>query len=377
MKEKEIKVKTRELVKNLSHRIELATGIVPLIIDEKSTVRIFRLLKKDKKLGTVLSQEELFDEASFLSSLITVKKLNPLQRKEAIKKRIEELKSAKEYIGYVLLDGLHDLPLGTKIGNLEIIDKQSLGDQFKYFNNQTEKFGADTNSSFAKITFKAHRMIGAEKILVDELELPFAILSLIFEFEMNPRNISAILWYPNNWPQYLEPYSKRSGWVVFKDAVHQKPLELLSKISTSKSKNELQKRIIRSLKIFGISRATNITELRFIPIIAAIEALLLQETDRETLGMKFAQKITVILGKNFSNYRTRYLAFKEYKKLYVLRSKFIHDGKNIDKHSLELLNNIFYSLIIKISGLSNKLHCIDDLDNFINEKLFGKLYSAD
>jgi hypothetical protein len=175
-----------------------------------------------------------------------------------------------------------------------------------------------------------------------------------------------IIYYPNSTIQFLQPTIKSHEWSRYSEEKLGKLMSFFSEITQSRRPNELQKRIIQSMQIFGLSRLSRKTELRFLITIAAIESLLLTKTDRDYLGLKLAEKTAFLLE---NERERRIVLYKLMKNYYDMRSGIIHRGtSDISKDDEENISGLYRYLINKLIDLSSKYEKMEQKSSDTDEE---------
>ena len=151
--------------------------------------------------------------------------------------------------------------------------------------------------------------------------------------------------------QFLSPQG-HFGWSNFPKKHFEKYLDILSNITQKSYSTKLEKKILQSLQIYGLSRVTKQIEIRFLLMISAFESLLLTKNDRDYLGKKLSEKTAFLIEEKHNERLYLYKLMKDY---YGKRSSLVHGGKNkIDKSDERTVNEIFEILIFKLLELSKK-----------------------
>lgn len=313
---------------------------------------------------------------------------------------LDQLAIKKRYGAIICLYGIKNLPLGLKLGNLEIFKpdfndsklKKDLDSLYRSYNNyiheQTEildKF------SWAKVSFEDYYYWNIRDILFKELELPFAILSLVMGYDLDVRKTLGIIYYSDNPVGYLFPLMymeerrhpiKFSGWINhpgYNEEIMSKPLNALLIITQKSNLTELEKRIIRAIRLYGASRSSYKLEIRFLVLISACESLLLSEKEKDYIAWKLSEKTAFLIKEDGVD---RLSLYERMKKLYNKRSKIVHEGNiGITYENVKDLESIFLQLVIKMLELSNKYTHMsqnsgnpkdnDGVEDYINQLKFN------
>lgn len=283
---------------------------------------------------------------------------------------LDHLTIKKSYTSIICLYGLSSLPIGVKVGNLEIIKPNFNDQKFKkeleilygsynnYVHEQTEYFD---RFSWAKLSFEDYYYWNIRDILFKALELPFAILSLIMGYNLDVKKAVGIIYYLDNPIGYLFPLrymeepqhpAKFNSWMnhsVYKEDSMSKPLNALSTIAQKDNNTELEKRVIRATALYSASKSSYKLEIRFLVLVSACESLLLSEKEKDYIAWKLSEKTAFLICENGAD---RLRLFERMKKLYNKRSKLVHEGKeDINYENVKELESVFYQLIVKLLEL--------------------------
>ena len=169
------------------------------VIDREPVQNLVEVLKKEPTIAAKYSDQELYDE---VSELIIFDHVKSSKNQEEVLERVNtfctELVKEKQYEAVLLLDGLPDLPIGMRIGSMEIIPPDDKTIEVLNYLQATkrERKVYPKNCSWAKVQFTAFRTSGIQDILYKILELPFGILSLMLRRDLDVR-ARALLPYDN------------------------------------------------------------------------------------------------------------------------------------------------------------------------------------
>ena len=300
------------------------------------------------------SARELHQEvSSFVSKFTVMRPKDKTEAEERIKKFLDSLEKEKTYEAFIILPSVIGIPIGTKIGSLEIVE-QEIGNkhllEFLEYHKEHNGLHVDGRTQ-AKVTFSAYTTTDVTKVLYKILELPFAILSLILDSDLDARDcIGSIKSSDGSLVYFLEPQRESFGWSKYHEKYFKEHLERLSKISIDKKPTRLQKKILQSLQVYGLSRLSQKVEIRFIFLVSSFESLLLTENDRDYLGKKLAEKTAFLLKED---YEERLKLYKQMKGFYGKRSGLIHSGKTqISDVEVRAIENIFKAVVFKLLELS-------------------------
>ena len=345
------------LLRHVAEIVSKNLNIPFFIIDPDIVNKVFEEVKQLPKIEEKYSQKDLYAEVSDFVSKITVNKLKSEEEfHKLIEKFITSLDKEKSYEAIIILPGVFDIPIGTQIGILEIVE-QKIDDPIvnEYLENLKDKKRVILdNRSQAKILFKAYTSIYVTDVLFKNLELPFAILSLILDFDLDARDCAGYIKSPDISSIYfIEPQNEIRGWTRYHPKFMAEYFENLSKISLNKRPNSLEQKVLQAIQVYGLSRLSHKPEIRFIFLVSSFESLLLTEDDRDYLGKKLSEKTAFLLE---NTYEKRLDLYKIMKRLYGKRSSLIHNGKtNISDAEIKKLEGLFRILVFRILEL-NKIY---------------------
>jgi hypothetical protein len=340
----------RELAESISKNLNIPVFVISPEIIQKLLEEVKQLPDIEKKY----SASELHQEvSSFVSKLTVMRPKDEAEAEKRIKDFIEALEKEKNYEAFIILPSVIGIPIGTKIGNLEIVEQEIEDKHFLEFLNhhkEHKRIHIDGRTQ-AKVSFSAYTSVEVVKVLHKVLELPFAILSLILDSDLDVRDcIGSIKSSDIPIVYYLEPQRESHRWSKYIGKYFDEHLERLSKISIDKNPTSLQKKILQALQVYGLSRLSQKAEIRVLFLVSSFESLLLTENDRDYLGKKLAEKTAFLLEEE---YEKRLKLYKEMKRLYGKRSGLVHSGKTqISDTEVRTLENIFQALAFKLLELS-------------------------
>ena len=365
--EKRIKEKAKKLQFVLAKQIANATKVPVFIADRDKINKLVEGVKKDPEISKNYSEQDLYKEVSdFYVNVNILPPKNKIELDERIIKFIKSLKTKKKYTAYIILRGIFDYPIGLKIGNAKIIKpdlrRKKLMEHIDYLNKNKKLMLQNPSSwNWIKITFESYKTRDIRDILYNELELPYSIISLFSQRGLDVKDNLGIIYSSHKRSYFLEPISPQNGWSKFREDVFLKTLKILSKITNKDKKSNLEKKLLNSLKIYGLSRHSRRLENRFLMLISACESLLLSKNDRDYLGFKLREKTAFLLLKKGDGRRDLY---NRMGKFYDMRSRLVHDGEtNMSKDDLMYLEDIYLHLIIKMTQLTKKYSKMEKKSN--------------
>jgi hypothetical protein len=342
-----------EFIKDLAKMIsDSLPGVNVFVVDSALVDKLCEVLTKDPTIRRKFSDQELYPE---VSEFMRDNYVKPFRSENELRERSDAfcngLVEEKQYEAVLLLDGLPDLPIGLRIGLMEIVipdDKTS--EVLNYLHSFNEKIEIyPQNCSWAKVQFTSFRTVGIQDILYKILELPFGVLSLMMMRDLDVRNASGLIFHGARRYEVSPSQHLGAGWSRYRDEYHGKYLRLLSQIS-QKQPSKLEKKILQGIQVFWLSRLSYKTELRFIMLVSAFESLLLTKNDRDYLGRKLAEKTAFLLGESYDDRIKTYRMMKDY---YGKRSDLVH-GRDVELTDTDelTLEGFFRGVTLKLLELS-------------------------
>lgn len=344
----------KEIQKHFAELISKNLKVPVFVVNSDKVDEIIEVVKQLPDIEKKYSANELYREVShFVSKFTLFRSKNDKEVKKILETFLTSLEKEKRYEATIVLPGVIGLPVGTKIGHLEIIERnkndKKLDEHLCFLEERKHLY--TENRSHGKIKFKAYTSINVLDVFYKELELPFGILSLITYFDLDVRDCAGIIRSPDvSTVFYLEPHKEIHGWSRYSADIFSKYLKTLSNISLNKKPNRLQQKILQAIQIFGLSRLSHKSEIRLLLLISSFESLLLTENDRDYLGQKLSEKTSFLLE---NEYKKRLKLYKLMKELYGKRSGLVHRGKSeISDIEVKTLEHLFRNVTIKILDLS-------------------------
>jgi len=212
--------KTNQLVIKL--QTELAESLskslnIPVFVISPEAVQI--VLGEVKQLPDIekkYSADELQKEiSSFLSKFVVMPPKSESEIEKRIKDFLDGLGKEKEYEAFIILPSVIGIPVGTKIGSLEIVEQEIDNEPFLEFLNyhKEHKRLYIEGRTQAKVSFSAYTTVDATEVLYKGLELPFAILSLILDIDLDARDCVGMIKSPDvSQIYFLVPQRESHGW---------------------------------------------------------------------------------------------------------------------------------------------------------------------
>lgn len=247
-----------------------------------------------------------------------------------------------------------------------------------YYEFEDKEFPIRKNSTFIEFEVKANGEGKAFEIAKRVAEDCLNIIRFIFMTSFELIDIvylergSTKLWAY----QELAPFPfYRSGRYIeeLKDA-----FSALTEIFTKPNSNELERRIVNAVRIFGIQTGLTNNQIRLTVLMTCIESLLMTEGDKDYLRWKLAERAAFVYGrqkKEINNaikdaYNKR-SAFVHGKKETQINERDIEDNQKIVSIIVWRLFSVFlndgYTQVPKSDKLSTK-----SIDDYIEQEKFGE-----
>lgn len=346
----------REILDDIGQLIREKIGGRVIIIDPKQIEDLFNIItKNDETILKHFSENELRQEiGAFLTSLHFDPPKSRSEFNDRIQKFIDIITIEKKYTAIIVITGVYDIPIGAKIGSLEVIEPDLSNKHIReYFDMIQKDFNYSlTDCVWGKIQFNSFKNETVRDVLFERLEFPFSILTFILKQKIDPSEISGAIFSEDGRIFFISPF-KGMEWPRYYSK-HEKFFDRLCEISNKENPSKLELKILRALDIFWLSQLTPKKEVEFLLLISTLESLLLTAQDRDYLGLKLAEKTAFLLE---CDENLRIKTYKSMKKMYSLRSGLIHSGKRkIDNDNLVRLKSYVYRTLLKIIELSSRYY---------------------
>lgn len=291
---------------------------------------------------------------------------------------------------YFALYNFMHFPQGMMMGNLKVMDFNDLPEKVRdeflshWKNVRTMERSIEERRSrlFLHISIKTKGTEKAVKEANDIAEGSIDILRLIHPtFQIPLPDFVYIIKEADEIGSRISPFWL-AAWL---GSMYEADLVSgLTKVLQKENPNEMEKRIRRSLRAFGIQTSIPIEGIKIVMIMTALETLLVRE--RDYLGWKLAEKASFLLGRNLEKRIEFNCLMKNY---YGKRSGYIHDMEyEPTKHEdlwestddIQTLQRIFVSILKKILYLIEEEEIIqiqkdpnkNSLDGYIERLKFGE-----
>ncbi len=346
----------REILDDISKIIREKIGGRVIVIDPKNITDLFNIIvKNDVTILNHFSENELRQEIGvFLTSLHFDHPKSESEFYDRIQKFIDIITIEKKYTAIIVITGVYGVPIGKKIGPLEVIEPDLSNKHVReYFDMIQNDFNSPlTDCVWGKIQFNSFKNETVRDVLFEKLEFPFSILTFVLQQKIDPSEILGVIFSEDGRIFFISPF-KGMEWSRYYPK-QEKFLDRLSEISTKENPSQLELKVLRALDMFWLSQLTPKKEVEFLLLISTQESLLLTGQDRDYLGLKLAEKTAFLLE---SDENLRIKTDKSMKKMYSLRSGLIHSGKRkIDNNDLVQLKSYVYRTLLKIIDLSSKYY---------------------
>lgn len=279
---------------------------------------------------------------------------------------IEDLRTEKEFTAYIYFPQIVDLPLGTEIGKLEIIEKpeeqEEIIEHWERLEEKGELYEGRSWGKFKFTSYKSNAYIREE--LIKHLKKPLSILNVILGHVSPPENLVGGIKAQNSskiW--YMEPERKPSGWTIYREESHEDLLDRLSEMANKDrdSLTPLERNILGSIELLILHSHEYRNEHSFLTLIAALEGLLLHEKERPK-SSRMAEKAVKILHEEDSDIEEKIEDYERLKDWYNKRSEIIHGGHE------EVARNEIRALRDAVERVTRRLVTLADEYNSIQKK---------
>lgn len=259
---------------------------------------------------------------------------------------LESLSTIKDDLVLAFINNI-EIPIGREIGQLEIVNPDFDGMYLSnFFENERSKNHAkkEVEQYFSKYScgvlwIKTYKNDYLYEPVLEQLELTLALLSLIVNSNIERSDLLIMLKTPKGTHRYYpiqtffnHPYFDQSKYI-----------QSLLAIASKNDRTFLEDKILQAIKIFRISRSSQLIEIRFLMIVSAIESLLI---DKGCISLNIADRTACLLCNDGEE---RYTLSQDMKSIYSKRSKIVHEGKKIiDNNDLRFIESVFYRLIEKL-----------------------------
>jgi len=149
-------IKGAQIRDDIAKLLTKSLGIPVYPVDPKSIENVYNaIVKEAPELKNIFAEDELRREVSNFIIKVVTAHTNKEELGKRVNEFIEDLKHEKEYEAILLLKGLIELPIGTKIGALEIIEKddkrEKLMEHIKYLEKKKIIDSADCSWARSKV----------------------------------------------------------------------------------------------------------------------------------------------------------------------------------------------------------------------------------
>lgn len=356
--------KSTETNKSKKNKLDtIAKSIAKSIPGEKDLTKTYDNILKIHEIKKIdkTPDNELNRDIIILVDNLLLGHLNGKSEKELkleIIKYVKNYQIIKEFECFIIFPDIGHLPIGIKIGELEIIDppkkyftnsSKVIPDFFNYF--QKDALNNNKNS-WGKLTFKSNNVFIIEDIIHDKLELPYAIISLFTHHDLEPKETIGLLYERTSSRINILKPKKRLFWSGYQKEKYDNYIKVLSQITQKSSRTSLEKKILQAIQTYWFSKLSKRIEIRFLLVISAFESLLLSRNDLNYLGKRLAEKVAFLCSQNFDERMKLYIKIKRF---YDIRSKIVHSGSsNIVPNDEIEARKLFQKTTFELLKLTNK-----------------------
>ena len=265
----------------------------------------------------------------------------------------------KEYTAIFVLPGTFGVPIGTRIGEFEIIEVDLSDNKLKeliegHFSKLT-RFDLK-KCVWVRTKFKSYRNLRIHELLYKKAESLLPVLSFALHSRIPLNNLMGYVISDNGDRTIVEPSESLSAAHYIEEA-EKSLLTQLSEISSKKKNTPVESKILHSLDIYWLSQLSQKPEIELLLLISTLESLLLSNNDRDFFGSRLAEKSAFLLS---DNRQKRIEISKFVMKMYDRRSRLVHQGvKNINDPELDHLKLIVLVALFKMLELSSKYEKIN------------------
>lgn len=340
--------------KSLDTVIEIEFDETTILEDIQIWETITGFLLRDKRIKNMHQYIDIFDEVSDIDIWTSVfREKDYSKKKELVINFINHFKTLKHFESIIFIHDIKNLPVGFKLGNFEIITSpfsdENISLYFKILQKRSTYkpyFGINyDNGTFCKIKYDNFLYVTTRNKVYSELELPFSILSMYNDYDLDVLHSIGITYTEDGYICDYFPTGSMYRTAQFNGANVQY-LKIISNILSKKNYNQLEEKILKSLRLYGLSRLSHRVEIRFLIIVSACENLLLIGDDRDYSTLKISEKTACLLENDGD---ARYKLYLKMKNIYRNRSKLVHQGYiKINDDELKFIESIYQRLINKL-----------------------------
>jgi len=352
---------------------------------------IFKTIE-NTPLEKMLTPDDIRDFFTWVVDKIN-KWVEHIHDEEFIAQLKSDLLTTKTFDFYVPIYCLYGFPEGMKLGYSTVIDFQKLPTEVskhfvrfwehcftidtQYHHTKDEYVSLKKSSTFIHFEIEAN---GSHKAIEKAVTLAEDALHIVrFSYRIN-FNL-ADMWYKIREIKQEGGMEGMAGLPFIGGANYdkfaEKEIPILTDIFVKSNPNEIERKIKKAVRIFGIQTSVKNQQVRFVLLLTCLESLLMTKSDRDYLRWKLAEDVAFILNDNkreLYNYIT---------KAYDKRSDFIHGNETKDSLVTEsdifnvegIVSNIVWKMIDFVKNgytdVEKKLD-VRSIKEYIEETKFGK-----
>ena len=302
--------------------------------------------------------------------------------------------TSKTYDFYIPIYCLYEFPKNIKLGFSTVVDFRDLpidiqdyfttywGHRFtidrEYHHTKEEYVNLKKRSVFIHLETKANGTGKAIENARDSAEDALHVVRFLYQINFNIVDLR----YKMRDNENAGGMEGIAGLPFIGGANYTKHFEksfgVLTEIFTKANPNEIERKIINAVRIFGIQAAITNVQVRFVLLVASLESLLMIENDKDYILWKLAEKAAYVLGRN------KRAVNEHVKKAYRKRSAFVHgstEEKEIaTENDIEEIQMLVTGLVWRlVEFLKNgytqiqKKEGVKSINEYIEESKFGKV----
>jgi hypothetical protein len=353
---------------------------------------IFKTIEKTP-LEKMLAPEDLREFFDWVVTKIN-KWIEHITDEEFIAQLKSDLLTTKTYDFYVPIYCLYGFPENAKLGYSTVIDFQNLPTEIsehfvmfwercftidtQYHTTKEEYVSLKKRSTFIHFVIEANGSYKAIEKAISRAEDALHIVRFLYRINFNIVDM-----------RYKTREIKQEGGRVgmaglpFIGCVNYgesvgKEIPILTDIFVKSNPNEIEEKIRKTLRIFGIQTSVKNQQVRFVLLVTCLESLLMTKFDRDYILWRLAEKVALISDDN-----KRDLYDYVRKEAYEKRSAFIHGNEGKDNLVTEndilkiegVVSNLVWRMIDLVKdGYTHvrKEKGVKSIDEYVEETKFGK-----
>lgn len=321
---------------------------------------LYKIIEKTKYKDLITYRD--FCDAFGYRSIFWDKPIKEMSDVQLSQKFKEHIFLTKNFIFYFPIYCLYDFPEDMKIAQTNVIEFDDLPKEVQnhfitywkhkftinreFYRTEKEYVKRKKSSVFLTLNIKANGYEKAIEMAKESAEDALHIIRFMHRINFNLIDI----WYVQEKGKFSGGQNELAGlpfdgWSKFVEQ-DKEQFDILTDIFTKKNPNEIERKIKKSLRIFGIQTSITNKQVRFVLLISSLESLLMTKGDKDYLGWKLAEKSAFIYDEK------KLKTYNYVKKCYNKRSQFIHGNvKNemlVTKYDILEVEGLVRGLIWKL-----------------------------